>query len=194
MSCLLCELHIASPSTWRRFIIGEERPLLCVKCQAKIQYSIQPYAIFTYNPLMKDLLKQYKFLQDIRIAQFFARALKKKLKQQSYDIILPIPMHPLMKKKRTFCHMEAIFKEAGIPFTQILEKTTVQQQSKKSKRKRENVAPLFSIMNEIDLAGKTVLIVDDLWTTGTTLKHAEKALMSLNAKKVKKIVLISGNN
>lgn len=194
MSCLLCELPLRIRSSWKRFLFGEERAVLCEKCEATIQYSVQPYAIFTYNASMKSILKHYKFSKDIRYARFFAAALKKKLKTLHYDVILPIPMHPLMKKQRTFCHMEVVFEAANLPFEQLIEKTTTAQQSKKSKRERERVAPLFRLIKHIDLSGKTVVIVDDLLTTGTTLKHAEKLLLSLGAKKIEKIVLISGNN
>lgn len=193
MNCLVCDSKLMVKSSWRRFLLGEQHALLCVKCESQLEYSSQPYAIYLYNAMMKEMLQRYKFNKDIRFAQFFARALKKKIRGASYDLILPIPMHPLMKEKRTFCHMEEVFREANIPFTQILEKTTIEQQSKKSKRQREKSAALFRPKENINIAGKRVLLVDDIWTTGTTMRHAEDVLLSIGAQNIQKIVLISGN-
>lgn len=192
--CLFCDAKMTVQSSWSRFLIGEAPPLLCGKCSSELTYSELPYAIFTYNPMMQAMIKQYKFLKDIRFAAFFARPLKKKLRSQKYDIIMPIPMHKEMEVKRTFCHMTAIFEEMNLSFEQLLEKTTKEQQSKKTKVQRESVAPLFKMKKPQNLTGKTILIVDDLLTTGTTLKHAENCLMSAGAKKVEKIVIISGKN
>lgn len=192
--CLVCDTKILVQSSWRRFLFGEKPSLLCDKCSEELTYSELPFAIFTYNPMMQTIIKQYKFLKDIRFAAFFAQPLKKKLRTQKYDLIIPIPMHEKMETKRTFCHMTAIFEEMNLPFEQLLEKTTMEQQSKKTKVQREGVAPLFKMKQPRDLTGKTVLLVDDLLTTGTTLKHAENCLMAAGAKKVEKIVIVSGNN
>lgn len=192
--CLVCDTKIIVQSSWQRFLIGEAPVLLCEKCSSELVYSEQSFAIYTYNPMMQKIIKQYKFLKDIRFAAFFAQALKKKLRSQKYDLIIPIPMHEKMEIKRTFCHMTAIFEEMALPFEQLLEKTTMEQQSKKTKIQREAVAPLFQLKQSWDLTGKTILIVDDISTTGTTLKHAENCLVAAGAKKVEKIVIIAGNN
>lgn len=192
--CLVCDAKMVIQSSWRRFLIGEAPPLLCEKCSRELTYSTLPFSIYTYSPMMQKIIKQYKFSKDIRFASFFARPLKKKLRAQKYDFIIPIPMHKEMEIKRTFCHMTAIFDVMGMPFEQLLEKTTMEQQSKKTKVQREAVAPLFKLKQPQDLTGKTVLLVDDLLTTGTTLKHAKNCLMAAGAKKVEKIVIISGNN
>lgn len=191
-NCLFCQAELHHHSSWKRLLLGELAPLICDVCESKLQYSSEEDAVYFYNDFMKDILHQFKFSQDIRIAAFFARALKKQLKKMTYDAIIPIPMHPKMEELRTFAHMDAILEAAQIPFVQYLEKTTTEQQSKKTKEQREKVSQLFRLKTTIKSSEQRMVLVDDLKTSGTTLAHAKKVLRGAGMKNVTSIVLISG--
>lgn len=191
-NCLFCNTAILQRASWRKFIQGQKPVIICLTCEGKLKYSTEKDAIYFYNDFMKEILHQFKFQKDIRVAVFFAQALIKKLKLYDYDIIMPIPMHPLMEKKRTFAHMDVILREANIPFEQYLVKNTTEQQSKKTKREREKVSQLFTLTTKISNTKQRILIVDDLVTTGSTLKSAIALLREEGVEKVNAISLIYG--
>jgi len=110
---------------------------------------------------------------------------------QGIDYIVPIPLHPKKEKIRGYnqSHViaEGIRDEIQIP---IAEKCLVRNiftatQTKKSREERwQNVKDIFDVRNPEKLAGKHVLIVDDVLTTGATLMSAGKALMQIEGIKI----------
>ncbi|MEK4136586.1 phosphoribosyltransferase family protein [Kurthia sp. FSL E2-0154] len=141
---------------------------------------------------MQDVLHQFKFLKDIRVADFFAKALKNKVRGMEYDLIIPIPMHVEMEKKRTFSPVEVVLQQAKLPFQSVLEKTTMSQQSKKTYEQRINSSSFFKSLPQVDVSQQKILLIDDLITTGTTIKHAKTILLELGAKSVEEAIFISG--
>ncbi|WP_235616195.1 ComF family protein [Lysinibacillus parviboronicapiens] len=140
---------------------------------------------------MKDYLHQYKFLQDVALAKVFRQELQDQFKHEKSPII-PIPMHPLKQKERTFSHMEELLKAAKIPYIQLLEKTTAETQSSKNREERLQTASLFQLLPSVTVAYKEYVLFDDIQTTGTTLRHATEILLQAGAKNVRSFTLING--
>ncbi|WIL39124.1 phosphoribosyltransferase family protein [Kurthia sp. YJT4] len=109
-----------------------------------------------------------------------------------YDLIIPIPMHVEMEKKRTFSPVEVVLQQAKLPFQSVLEKTTMSQQSKKTYEQRINSSSFFKSLPQVDVSQQKILLIDDLITTGTTIKHAKTILLELGAKSVEEVIFISG--
>ncbi|WP_342473039.1 phosphoribosyltransferase family protein [Metasolibacillus sp. FSL H7-0170] len=195
INCLLCERELQQIITWQTLFERRLAPVICERCKLKfelVNYQKEGlYAIFHYNEAMKNFLRQYKFLQDIILAKVFRQELHELLSKRS-EIIVPIPMHPLKKKERTFAHIDELLHAAEIPYEHLLEKTTVETQVGKSKLERQQVAPLFRIAHQKQLTAKHYIIVDDIVTTGTTIAHAKRALLDAGAESVTAIVLIKG--
>lgn len=189
--CLICQQPFSVKNSWHQFLSKRPEFILCTNCEAQICYSKEKDAIYFYNDWMKKVLHQFKFQQDIRMASFFAKALLQKLQFYEYDVLMPIPMHPLMAEKRTFSHMDEILNAANLPFQQYLAKTTIEQQSKKTKREREKMSQLFMLTTKIESVKQRILLVDDLVTTGTTMKHATAVLREAGVERINQITLIS---
>lgn len=192
MHCLFCDQIIQQPSSFTQFLFGIASVYCCKKCEEQIEYTSDSHAIYFYNSFMQDVLHQFKFLKDIRVADFFAKALKKKVRGMEYDLIIPIPMHVEMEKKRTFSPVEVVLQQAKLPFQSVLEKTTMSQQSKKTYEQRINSSSLFKSLPQVDVTQQKILLIDDLITTGTTIKHAKTILLELGAKSVEEVIFISG--
>lgn len=191
-TCMFCDQPLVQQSSFTQFLFGTADKCCCLRCEMQIEYTTQPNAIYFYNDFMKQALYQFKFLKDIRVAIFFAQALKKKINTMEYDQIIPIPMHPVMEVKRTFSQIDAVLQEAQLPFIHALIKTTTAQQSKKTYEERVSSACFFDVLPNVDIQGKSILLVDDVITTGTTIQHAKKILLELGAKSVKEVIFISG--
>ncbi|RNF38211.1 ComF family protein [Planococcus salinus] len=137
---------------------------------------------------MKSFLHQYKFMQDVVLAEVFAGEIHKALRK-SKAVIVPVPMHPEKLKIRTFPQVERFLDAAGLPCQQFLEKSE-DVQGTKSKAERLAAATLFQWNRE--KVPEKVMLVDDLYTTGTTMRHAAKVLRQHGAKEVSLFTLIRG--
>lgn len=145
-------------------------------------------SLYAYNEAMRDYLHQFKFLQDVALADVFANELRTVLKSKVN--IVPIPMHPNKRVTRTFAHVEELLKSAQIPYINILEKIDEESMGEKSKQERLAMSPLFKLKQGTVIKPETYLLIDDIYTTGTTLHHAARLLKEAGATKVEAVTLI----
>lgn len=194
--CLLCERELNHSFGWKELLRKVLAQTICIRCEQRFHRIEQQQeegviSLYHYNEAMKDYLHRYKFLYDIVLAHVFNRILQEQLKDEK-RLIIPIPMHPENMKIRTFAHVEELLKAAGIPFAHHLEKLSNEQQALKTREQRLQTPQLFEVVNETAIKDKCILLVDDIYTTGTTLNHAKKALLQVGAKTVDGLTLIHG--
>ncbi|WHT47949.1 phosphoribosyltransferase family protein [Sporosarcina thermotolerans] len=146
-------------------------------------------SLYTYNEAMREYLHQYKFLQDVALSGVFANELRNELKRKN-AIIVPIPMHLDKKIERTFSHVEELLHAANIPFEDLLVKTNTEVMGEKTREERLAMRHLFSIKEGTVIQQTTYILVDDIYTTGTTLQHAATALLEAGAERVEAVTLI----
>ena len=193
--CLLCERDLLSLDRWQTLVERSWPQTICERCANKFErhdsQATEVKCLFRYNEAMKDFLHQYKFMHDVVLAMVFRNEIYAAL-ANCQEVIVPIPMHPAKLKQRTFAQVDELLKAAQIPFTHLLEKTTTETQVGKSKAERLQTQPLFTILKNNKIEPKDYIIVDDIYTTGTTIRHAQQALLEAGAKSVKAFVLIKG--
>ena len=145
---------------------------------------------FKYPPLIKELKKDLAFL-------IFSHFLLLDKKPNFSDFVLvPIPLSKRKLKWRGFNQAEEIAKELAkllkIPLISdclIKTKETKDQVELSEKERKENVKNAFSVKNKEKILGKNVLLVDDVFTTGSTMEEAAKVLKKAGAKKIVGIVV-----
>ena len=143
-------------------------------------------SLYLYNEAMKTFLHQYKFLQDVVLSEVFAGDINEAL-HHSDAMLVPIPMNTEKLKKRTFSQVDELLASAGLPFTHLLSKTD-QVQGKKSRQERLESTKLFE-WNGNKIPNKIILI-DDLYATGTPMRHAAKELKGAGAGEIELFTLI----
>ena len=195
--CLLCDKKLASTPSWKALIGLEEQTIICHNCSKMFQRAEikeedtildQVTSLYTYNEAMQDYLHQYKFLQDVALSAVFANELKPHLKKEA--TIIPIPMHPEKRIARTFAHVDELLKSARVSYTHVLEKTDTESMGEKSKAERLAMKPLFKLKKKTLITQGTYILVDDIYTTGTTLRHAATVLKEAGAARVEAVTLI----
>lgn len=193
--CLLCGDELQRRFSWRTLIESAHESVICAKCQAAFMVSGfaegNVRALYQYNEAMKNYLNRYKFGGDVVLAKVFSQQIGEAVKSENATIV-PIPMHPLKKKERTFAHIDELLIAARLPFEHVLEKTTTVTQVGKTREQRQNVAPLFRVSENAHISAKYYILIDDIYTTGTTIAHARQALLQAGAASVHAIVLIKG--
>lgn len=196
--CLLCEQSIAATLSWQALLGLDKQANICQDCSKKFQRADninrcdnvdQLTSLYTYNEAMSDYLHQFKFLQDVQLACVFAGELREHL--TGNGTIIPIPMHPEKVVQRTFAHVDELLKSARVPYKHLLEKTGIEVMGEKTKTQRLAMQPLFIVKPEIVIQPKTYILVDDIYTTGTTIRHAATVLKQAGAKRIEVVTLIS---
>lgn len=104
------------------------------------------------------------------------------------DLIVPVPMHPKRLQSRGFNHSELIAREVGLQVNMPMENTLVRtrntrQQARLSYLERAaNMDGAFEAVK--DLSGRSVLLIDDVLTSGATALHCAKSLKDAGAMSV----------
>jgi ComF family protein len=111
-------------------------------------------------------------------------------------MVVPVPLHRKKQKKRGFnqseCIASGISEAIGKPLdtSSIIRSVHSSTQTRKSRYDRWlNVEGIFRVINPIILAGKHILLVDDVVTTGATLEACATAILKVEGTKVSVAVL-----
>lgn len=157
-----------------------------------------PYVdIFTayciYNENISPAILKFKHTDAGNSYYAFAYRIAEAIKKSciSADVIVPIPMTKESLRKRGYNQAELIAKELrymiNIPYANVLIKTrqTAQQKTLDRKGRAVNLKGAFAVDPKYnDLAGKRLLLIDDVCTTGSTFAEAAKVLKENGAEKV----------
>ena len=115
---------------------------------------------------------------------------------RSVDVIIPVPLHRSKQRQRGFNQSdliaEGLSQATGIPVdTGILERRTgTKTQTRKSRFDRwTNVSDIFRVRDDSRLAGKHVLLVDDVITTGSTIEACASELLRTENVSVSAVAL-----
>ncbi|ARD49035.1 ComF family protein [Sporosarcina sp. P33] len=197
MNCLLCDKPLDNVPTWQQFLGIQKDASACPSClkrferidsMAQDEWLDSVHSLYAYNEAARDYLHQFKFMQDIALADIFAQPLRHVLNHPK-KVIVPIPMHAANKKKRTFSQVDALLRAANIPYQTLLEKTTESVMGEKTRSERLAMTELFTATADIPSNEAVYVLVDDIYTTGTTLRHAAQALKQRGVRQVGAVTL-----
>ncbi|GFH42607.1 amidophosphoribosyltransferase [Lactococcus hodotermopsidis] len=152
---------------------------VCSECAERSEQT--PHrAIFHYNNFAKAYFQTYKFNGDFRLRSAFDTKLATTLKNQ---IIVPIPVSAERLQTRGFNQLTGFLNSAKLPYLDILTKNETAHQSHKTRAERLSSENPFTLKNACHIPEKLV-IFDDIYTTGTTLRHAISLLKNAGCANV----------
>lgn len=154
-------------------------------------FNIDCLSIFEYNEKLKSLIYQYKGCLDYELKDvflfFYKDFLKKKYKEY---YLLPVPSSLNRIKERGFKHVEEMFKCLGLPILEdIIFKKDNEVQHLRNYKERVKNKEMFYLSNSSKLSNKNILIIDDVCTTGTSLKNVINLIKPIVNKKIKVLVI-----
>jgi ComF family protein len=193
--CTFCLYHL--PRT--NFHLEKENPVTMLFWGKAEVHSAASLFYFYKGGRVQQLMHQlkYKGQKDIGlyIGNLYGKELSKTALFNTAECIIPVPMHPKKQKKRGYNQSELIARGLSesmeIPVdTKTLVKTMkTETQTRRSRFSRwENVKEVFELKDHQHLAGKHVLLVDDVITTGSTL---ESCLLHLSKVPGIKVSVVS---
>lgn len=173
----------------------------CRICRERAFYLSKNITIAEYDGIMKGLLHNLKFKGTRRIHIPIARMVLKEMVQHNMgaDMITCVPMNAHKKWKRGFNQSELIAKhvavKSGIPFHTLLkEKRKTETQRELDLRHRFiNVINRYHAKNNMIIRNKTILIIDDIFTTGATINECARVLREAGAYDVFSITIARSN-
>ena len=171
----------------------------CMLCQNNKRHFVKNFSVFNYTGSISMLLHRLKYYNERYLGITLGNFLIEKLKTLDikFDLIIPIPLHKSRKWERTYNQTEELCKqiiEQGYPFRNdiVIRVKDTEQQTKLSLEERKDNLHLAFGLNEgksEEIKGKTILLVDDVFTTGTTLDECAKFLNENGAKAVYSLTL-----
>ncbi|TVR83353.1 MAG: ComF family protein [Saprospirales bacterium] len=143
---------------------------------------------FSKDGKAKQLLQRIKYegRRDIGIetGKIMGHYLKQSSMIENIDLIIPVPLHPRKKAKRGFnqCDLlaQGLSETTGIPtdFNAIIRSRNNPSQTSLSRENRfHNSQSLFKVTNPEKVNGKSILLIDDVITTGATLESCGRELL-----------------
>lgn len=151
-------------------------------------------AVWYYESNVRSSLLRYKFYNTPQLASGYGRLLGMKILQQGpgdFDYLTWVPVSRERKRQRGYDQSEllakAVGRELGVRPVRLLTKirnTPPQSKAKTAEARKANILGAFSVTGNADLQGKTVLLLDDIFTTGATSDECARVLLLAGAKSV----------
>ncbi|WP_290757371.1 ComF family protein [Exiguobacterium sp. UBA3491] len=130
-------------------------------------------------------MRRFKFLGDTALLEMFTDDLKKvKIKQA---VLVPIPLSTERLADRRFNQAELIARQMRGKIAPYLSRLEGPAQSKAGRQARLARSNPFCVKN--DVKGKNIVLVDDVYTTGVTLRQAMFRLKEAGAKEISAVTL-----
>ena len=171
----------------------EQKNLLCPKCMIKKHKFDKCVSAVRYDETSKKLILPFKHGDKTQLANFLGKIMNTAGREllTETDLIIPVPIHftRLLKRKYNQASLigNTISKLSNKPIRhRILIRTTAtaSQGHLSPKQRKQNISGAFDVKHMEEIKGKTILLVDDVYTTGATVDECAKTLKKYGAKKV----------
>lgn len=171
---------------------------LCATClQRPPAFSIV-HAACSYQERIKDAIHQLKYRNQVNLAEPLGKPLGKSLEVAEVgfkpDCIIPVPLHPGRLKKRGYNQAleisRPLARKMQVPIdTTLLQRTltTPPQQGLTAAERRSNLRNAFIVTTTP--SARNILLVDDVMTTGETVRECCRVLMKSNIAEVRVAVI-----
>lgn len=181
----------------------KDESLCCGDCNRKTHLFEKGVSLFTYEGAFRDSIYRFKYDNAREYADFYGRMAKKLygavFKKWNIQTIIPVPLYHQKEIKRGYNQAQVfakyVSKYTGIPIDEkciIRKKMTVPQKELSDEMRRENLSGAFAVDVTRASKYKRVLLVDDIYTTGSTIDACAKVLLAAGVEKVYFLCISAG--
>jgi|SRR5690625_4141147 len=150
------------------------------------------YSLYAYNDMMQDMIAKWKYRGDYQLGEIFKQPLVNTFSHHFLKInpiVVPIPLSEERLGERGFNQAKMLADFLPVPSVEVLKRVHGEKQSKKTRYERIFTDNPFILTQPIE---KPVILVDDIYTTGTTIRHAAALLKKYGTPDVYSLTLIRG--
>ena len=150
---------------------------------------VECFHLYYYTEKVQEILYQFKGCNDYELKTVFLEYYKEYLnfKFKNY-IMIPAPSYSKNDEERGFNHVEEIFSVLKLKMMKCIHKIKQIKQADLTTKEREQIGSVLEIDN-VDLRGKKILLVDDVFTTGSTIRAMIKLVKEKGASIVKVLLM-----
>ena len=180
-----------------------DHDFICYSCSAAKPAFDGARSAARYDGVVGEALRQLKYEQALWLAPDLATLLHNCIRaeypDQVFDLLVPVPLHPVRKRSRGYNQSAVLARELARRLRHksrpgLLKRVrpTISQTNLTAKDRLSNVTQAFQFRKGSRLAGRKVLLVDDVMTTGATVNACAKALKKGGAATVHVITAARG--
>ena len=142
------------------------------------------YYIWDYNEEFKKLIFSYKYNRKKSLAKLIAKLIEEEFKfiiqKEKIDFIVSVPINKKRKNERGYNQVDEILKQLNVNYVEIkrIKNTEKMHKLLNEKLREENIRGSFRIESDFDFRNKKILLVDDIITTGATLKEIKNSILN----------------
>ncbi|MBI1976778.1 MAG: ComF family protein [Candidatus Omnitrophica bacterium] len=198
----LGKLKYLAPPWCSRCGIPQNHTELCFDCSQRISKTgslDQIRSVFIYQEPLRIFIHQWKYKDRPELSRFLAQQMvlftELYFTEKPWDILIPVPLHKTRERERDYNQSlllaAAVSKALEIPVsTGTLKRArpTLPQSTLPEPERRSNVLSAFRALS-YGAAKKNILLIDDLYTTGSTLEQCAFALKTQGAARVDALTL-----
>ncbi len=167
----------------------------CSQCRDTPRHFTQARSAIVAKGVALEVIHRYKYQRALWFEPFLASQLVRQVQlflvDQSWDLIVPVPLHSTKEREREFNQAERLArhlgKARGIPVNARLirrVKYTQTQTHLDYRRRQENMRGAFTGCPGQQLNGERIILVDDVFTTGATTDACARTLLDMGAGSV----------
>ena len=171
---------------------------ICIECKGKNFNFDRNYAVLDYDGDVRDKIIGFKQNGNKYIGEAFAWLIEHKYRElnldDKIDIIIPMPINDKRLKERGYNQSEVLSLElesTGKVNTSIIKriKDTPHQTGLSREHREANLHGCFAVIDKKKIKGKNILIIDDIYTTGSTINECASTLLKAGANTVTSLTL-----
>ncbi|WP_047980839.1 ComF family protein [Ornithinibacillus contaminans] len=151
------------------------------------------YSVFPYSNQMQEIIAKWKYRGDYELGYIFRESFlthyKTVFAKVKDAVVVPIPLSDERIHERCFNQAKMLAEFLPLETKEVLTRVHGEKQSKKSRHERITSNNPFILQQNLN---NPVIIVDDIYTTGTTLRHAAKLLKLHGCPSVYTYTLVRG--
>jgi len=182
------------------FISKEVENHPCGACMTHRKYFTMARALGAYEGSLQEAIHHWKYEGKTNLTPFFAEWMAEGVKRywdpDSLDLLIPVPLHIQRLRERGFNQALLLVKElscrTGIPYRKTIlqkKKPTVPQVNLSGAEREKGLRGVFHVTGKEEWVGKSILLVDDVYTTGATVNECSKVLWRGGSKRVDVLTL-----
>lgn len=201
--CIKKLLYIESPRCLKcGKPVDNDETEICYDCSRTKHLYSQGVGVWAYTNEIKQSIYRFKYHNKREYGEFYGQEIKKQygsiIQGWGADVLVPVPLHKSKLRKRGYNQAEIIAvslgEKMGIPVAPDVlcrKKKTSAQKELNDKERLKNLENAF-IITDNDVKYNKVILVDDIYTTGTTIDACARVLMEAGVKEVYYVSLCIG--